>query len=407
MKRLLIVGREFKTTLDKITSLGHDYVILKDKHYARNDEWDDPKFFFASFESRESIIEDVKQLPHVDGVLWIYENYVLPAAWIAHELGVHGMPIQSAEACTDKYIMRGLFTKAPEKISPDFAVVDNEDDVIAFAKSHEFPLILKPANLVKSLLVTKNHDLDELLATYRRTMEQIGAVYEKYAPHRKPKLIIEEFLEGPVHSVDAFVTGDGTPHVLENIVDYQTGYDIGYQDNFHYSRLLPSALSAQKQEAIRHCAELGIRALGMRNSPAHVEIIMTADGPRIVEIGARNGGYRERMHRMANGIDITKNAIAVALNEQPDILPAHNYSCAVIELFPKTPGVFQEIHHENQLRELSSFRYLSVKAETGKYVGKAADGYKMCAVTLLLNHDPIAFAKDLNYVQENVTVRVS
>lgn len=393
--------------LQKIISLGHDYVVLKDEDYADDADWDNPKYFFANFESRDSIIAGTRQLPRIDGLLWIYENYVVPSAWIARELGIHGMPIQSAEACTDKYLMRSLFADAPEKISPDFAIATNETDVIDFAKSHDFPLILKPANLVKSLLVTKSNDFDDLLANYSRTTEQITSVYEKYAPHRKPKLIIEEFLSGSVHSVDAFVTGDGTPHVLENIVDYQTGYDIGYEDNFHYSRLLPSALSAKDQAAIRHCAELGIHALGMRNSPAHIEIILTHDGPRIVEIGARNGGYRERMHRLANGTDIIKNAIAVALNEQPDILPTKNYSCAVIELFPKSPGKFQGIHHENQLRKLDSFRSLATKTETGRYTGRAADGYKMCAVTLLLNRDSETFAKDLAYIREHVSVQTT
>ena len=131
----------------------------------------------------------------------------------------------------------------------------------AFADAHDFPLILKPANLSKSLLVTKSCNLDELRANYERTMAKIGEIYQKYAPDRAPKLLIEEYLDGSVHSVDAFVDAEGTPHVMKEIVDYQTGYEVGYDDNFHYSRLLPSRLSPEEQEAFLKCAELGCRAL--------------------------------------------------------------------------------------------------------------------------------------------------
>ena len=58
--------------------------------------------------------------------------------------------------------------------------------------------------------------------------DRLSGIYKKYAANRKPKMIIEEFMEGSVHSVDAFVDSNGTPHVLESIVDYQTGYDMGF-----------------------------------------------------------------------------------------------------------------------------------------------------------------------------------
>ena len=211
-------------------------------------------------------------------------------------------------------------------------------------------------------------------------------------------------MEGSIHSVDAFVTSDGTPHILEQIVDYQTGYDIGYDDNFHYSRILPSALSPSQQQALRHCADVGIRTLGIKNSPAHVEVIMTADGPRIVEIGARNGGYRERMHRLANGIDITGAALSLALGQRPDVSATKNDPCAVLELFPQTPGVFAGISHIDELRHLPSLEYLSIKAKQDDTVGKSADGYKACAIVILTNSDSAQFTEDLVFVKDTVHV---
>lgn len=405
MKRLLIIGKSFSSLTNYLKEHNYDYVVLRDEIGAKHPEKKFKHRVVCDFSSKESILAAVDNLPgHFDGLFCVYENYVLPTAWIAEHLGLPGMPIEAVEACTDKFIMRQKFAKAPQKISPDFAVVRSQGDVEQFAANHSFPLILKPANLSKSLLVTKNHDLEELLANYQKTVANIDAVYAKYSPHTSPKILIEEFLEGPVHSVDAFIGNDGEPQVLDAVVDYQTGYDIGYDDNFHYSRLLPSKLSTEEIAKVRETASIGCKALGMKNTAAHIEIIRTADGPRIVEIGARNGGYRERMHMLANGIDIIGTAIKVATGQSFKLDATHNESVAVLELFPKKPGKFVGIEQETALRELSSFSSISIKAKPGVLVGKSSDGYKMCAVVFLHNPDAAEFARDLAFVNDNVRV---
>jgi len=408
MSHLLIIGKKFSSLVTYLNEHGHTYTLLQDEAATKFPEKKFKHRVVTSFASKESVLAAVDTITEpVDGVVTIYENYILPAAWIAQHLGVPGLPVIAAEACTDKHLMRSLFAKAPEKISPAFAQVDSEDDVRNFAGAHAFPIILKPANLAKSLLVTKSSSLDELLANYRRSIELLQTTYKKYAPHRQPKMIIEEFLEGSIHSVDAFVDKAGTPQVLEQVVDYQTGYDIGYDDNFHYSRLLPSKLSPEDQAALRHCAEVGIKALGMASSPAHVEVIMTDDGPRIVEIGARNGGYRERMHDLADGIDIIKLALDLSLGITPEITSSKHEPVAVLELFPKQPGAFAGIHNEAELRKLPSLAYLSIKPNLGEFVGKAGDGYKMCAVVILHHNDTAQFNKDLDFVNKSVYVETN
>jgi biotin carboxylase len=405
MSHILIVGQKHSSLTDYIEAHGHTYTHLQDVLKTR---FPDKRFKhrvvadFSSIENLQAAVDTIKT--PIDGVLTTYENYILPAAQIAQHLGVPGLPLPAAEACTDKYLMRSLFDTATEKISPQFATVSTEEDVRQFAASHSFPLILKPANLAKSLLVTKSTSLEELIEHYRHSVELLQTTYKKYAPNRTPKLIIEEFLEGSIHSVDAFVDSDGIPHVLNEVVDYQTGYDIGYDDNFHYSRLLPSELSSDDQAALRHCAAVGIRALGIKNSPAHVEIIMTKNGPRIVEIGARNGGYRERMHGLANGIDITGAAISLALGNKPSVTAIRNDPCAVLELFPKTPGVFTGIKNLEKLKTLPSLNYLSIKAAPDTFIGKAADGYKMAAVVILHNKDRDQFQQDLDFMTASVAV---
>lgn len=405
MHTFLIVGKNFSNLRDKILERGDEYVLLQDKLATKFPNRSLKRRVVADFSSKEKLLEISEQLRgKVDGLVCMYENYILPAAWLAKHLGLPGLPVASAEACTDKYLMRQLFANAPEKISPDYNEVSSEQDLRAFAENHDFPLILKPANLAKSLLITKCHDLQELLSVYRNTLGKIDVVYNKYAPHRAPKLIVEEFMEGSVHSVDAFISSQGQPYILEEIVDYQTGFDIGYDDNFHYSRIIPSKLKTSDQQQLLHVAKIGVEALGMKNCPAHIEIIMTTNGPRIVEIGARNGGYRERMHGLANGIDMLDNTLRLALGQPPHIKATCHDSCAVLELFPRTPGRFIELKNETELQKLASLTYLSVKAQQDNHIGKSADGYKAAAVIILHNANTEQFYKDLAFVNDNVSI---
>jgi len=403
--RILLVGSGFSGITNYFREHGYDYTILKDRLTTKRPDAKLKHRVVCDFSDMPAVLELVKTLPQFDGVMAVYERYITATAEIATHLGLPALPLEAARACTDKSLMRELFATAPKQISPDFTEVNSEDDVRNFAATHDFPLIIKPANLSKSLLVTKNDNLDQLLENYQRTVAQIAAVYAKYAPHTTPKILVEEFLVGRNHSVDAFIGTNGVPRVLEQVVDYEIGHEIGFDDSFQYSRFIPSRLNPEEQTALRECAALGIRALGIKNSPAHTEIIMTKDGPRIVEIGARNGGYREHMHALANGIDIFGAAIAVALGREPHIQATKNESVAVLELFPKMPGDFVGITHEAELRGLPSFLDVRVKAKPGTFVGKAADGFKMCAIVELHHADPQQIKNDMAYILGHVAVQ--
>jgi hypothetical protein len=113
------------------------------------------------------------------------------------------------------------------------------------------------------------------------------------------------------------------------------------------------------------------------------------------------------MHWLANDIDITKNALALALNQPLDIRALKNDPVGVFELFPKTPGIFEGLTNEKELRQLPSLRYLSIKAKPGQLVGKAGDGYKMCAIVILHHSNQRQFEEDARYLREHVAIKVS
>lgn len=407
MSHILIVGKAYRGVTKRLSEAGHEYTVLRDRATIKYPEKRYKRQVACTFTSRDEVIASIEKLPtKPDAILVIYENYVLAASWVASHLHLPGMPHDAAMACTDKWLMRTAFAKTPTQTNPDFAVITNEDDLRIFAHNHSFPLMLKPANLVKSLLITKSNNLDELIANYRHMIDMIDSVYERYSPDREPTVIIEEFLSGSMHTVAAFVDQRGTPHIVPHIVDLQMAGDVGFDDNFLYSRMMPTKLNESSKHAIIQTAIEGIKALGMRSSPAHIEIILTPRGPRIVEIGARTGGYRERMYSLSSGINLVDAAVAVALGQQPILQTTRNEPSAVIELFPKHTGSFIDIERAEYIEQLASCVSFKVTAKPGSIIGIAADGYKFAAVVVLHNTNMKQFDADFSFINHHIRVRV-
>jgi biotin carboxylase len=411
MQRILLVGSHPTTTTTQLTdhlqSLGYDYCVLEDSRDTERFTGQRPSayWFRADFSDKQAVLRAADHLPHpIDAVLSMYENYIVACAWLTTHLGLPGMDETTARICTDKLLMRQAFIKAPQTISPSFSLADSLDAVEQFAADHGYPVIIKPANLAKSLLVTKSNNLEDLRRNYRDTTAALQTAYQRFARDRQPRLIVEEFITGSMHSVVTFADSQGKVTALNEIVDLERAADIGFDDNFLYCRSLPSTLEADQQQALIDCAITGVAALGMRSSPAHVELILSPDGARIVEIGARLGGYRERMFCLAAGTDLLRSAVDSVFGRKPQFTTGQVHPCAVFELFPVQSGRFKGIRHAKEAQDLPSCRYFTAPQKAGNLVGKAAAGYKCCAIVILQNNDPEQFAKDLQFIKDQVEV---
>lgn len=406
---LWIVGKTFSEFRKYLEDKGVDYGIFWDASLPLPEDVTAPvvQMDFQDIASLNQQLDSANASDVTAIIVAGYENYVLPAAYIARYFGVPGPSIEAAHAATDKSIMRSRFIAFDPALSPDYAEVQSWEEIEEFMRTHSFPVMLKPASLMKSLLITKSTTTHELELNYRQTIAEVSRLYDKYNIGQPPKIIIEEFLSGSMHTVAAFADKEGKPVLIPGIVDCVTGQEIGHNDNFLFSRTLPTRLSPDDQQAVLDVAAKGIEALGLTSCPAHVEIILTAKGPKIIEIGARIGGYRPRMYEYAFGIDLQQIMLDIAENKSPNIETSADRSIAVYEIFPDKEGAFRELTHLQELETLPSLRHLSIKADESSAVGRSSLGYKASAVIILGHEDPAQFAKDTEFVRENVKISLS
>jgi len=341
---------------------------------------------------------------NIAGLVCTYENYIVAKAKLGEHFSVPTPSLESARLATDKSLMRRAFLDADRTISPDFTTVDTLEQALEFARTHSYPLIIKPTNLVKSLLVLKCDDEQQLIERFNYASGTIGQLYEKYKIYeRSPQLIIEEFIVGEQFSIAAFVDSDGAPHFCDGIVSLKNAQDIHVDDNYLYSRTLPANLPEELTKEMFDVAEKGVRALKMASVPAHIELMSGPAGTKIVEIGARIGGYRPRMYNYSYGLDLVTQEVNLALGKQPILNGSFSTFCAVYELFPEIEGIFKSISGNINSDLLTYYR---ITAKDGTLVGPAKNGFKAVAIIIVTHQNQKQFDEICRQV-ETARVKVS
>lgn len=395
----------FKEARDAIKQMGFNAGVLLDKSVKLKfpDRYD--SIIQLDFSTPQTMLEDLSK-HHIEaaGLVCAYEGYVVAKSYIAEKLWLPSIGIDQAKTCTDKLLMRQAFMRANPKITPNFGLATNKQELLELAETLQYPLIIKPTNLVKSLLVMRCNNQDELVRNFEYAIQNIGKLYEKFRIYdRQPQLIVEEFITGKMYTVAAFVGADGKPHLCKGIAELITAQEINQNDNYLYARHLPARLDQLLEQKIIDTAIQGIESLGLRSVPAHVELIYNGQDVKIIEIGARIGGYRPRMYQLSYGIDLFKAEVMLAIGKTPELSSEFKAYSGVYELFPDKEGIFQGLDGSVHTDRFVSF---SVKARQGDLVGPARNGFKATAVAVLQAPEEHSFA-DLQEQINHIKVRVA
>lgn len=403
---IYIVGRpnDRADILSAIHKYGYGLGVLLDK----NNKLTNPGIYDRVIEvDFNDIDNEIQRLSNIDlnaiGLIATYENYIVAKSQIAEHFGLHAPSVKSAYATTDKLAMRQAFMDFDQSITPNFSNVSSLDECLIFVEKHGYPVMLKPTNLVKSLLVLKCESEAELVSNYSYASKNIHKLYEKYNIYDKePALIIEEFVTGKQCSIAAFLDEYGNVNFCDSVVGLTTAQDIGINDNYIYKRLLPIELDQILMEKLFHTARMGLAALNLRSIPAHIELMYNSNEVKLIEIGARIGGYRPRMYANVYGLDLNDQEIRLAIGKQVDLKAKQRAFCAVYELFPEVVGKFEGL--ENDVVP-SSIAYHRITIEENEEIGPSQNGYKAAAIVIVSEQSESVFNEKCQLV-EKITVKI-
>jgi len=119
-----------------------------------------------------------------------------------------------------------------------------------------------------------------------------------------------------------------------------------------------------------------VKAVGIDNGAAHVEIILTKSGPKMVELGARLGGDCICTHLvpLSTGVDMVKAVIDISLGYSPDLDSNINMGSA-IRYITANKGIISSINNVDNALRLPGVKDIYFN----KKVGESIDEIKSSA----------------------------
>ena len=184
---------------------------------------------------------------------------------------------------------------------------------------------------------------------------------------RNGTVMVEEYMQGPEVSVEIMVV-DGEPHILMITDKYITPPPYFVE----LAHCEPSRLSAEIQARIREVASQAVSAVGIENAPAHVEVKVTEEGPKIVELAARLGGdfITSALVPLSTGIDMVGASVLLATGKRPDLTPTRKQGAAIhfIHAREEQRGVLEKINVPEALYGAEGVEEIVLYKKTGEVV---------------------------------------
>lgn len=254
----------------------------------------------------EAAARELHRAEPFEAVLPGSDIYVTATARVAAALGLPGLPVATVDRVRDKSVMRAAVAEAGLR-TPRFAQATTDAELRAAAEHVGFPCVLKPVACSGSIHVSRADDLDQLTAAFQRLVTDPEPDMGKLHEHR---VLVEEYVQGPEFSADGYVleSGEITVVALSRTL-------LGPEPDFvELGHLTPALVDDATLKSVEAYVGDVVRAVGITSGPFHCELRLAADGPVLIEIGARLPGDRiVELLRLVTGVSLPKVAIATAL----------------------------------------------------------------------------------------------
>ncbi len=293
----------------------------------------------------------------IDGIMTLATDMpIRSVAAVAHELNLIGVDSETALKATNKYEMRKALMNNNVPI-PVFYKASNKKEYLECVSCFKNSFIVKPADSSGSRGIIKISSHDDI--------DLISKAYDYCVGFSKVgDVVVEEYMDGPEVSVETLAI-DGEVHIIQ-ITDKITTGAPHYVEMGHSQ---PSQLSFDIQSKIKQVAIEANKAIGIKNGPSHTEIIVTKEGPKIVELGARLGGDNINTHLvpLSTGVDIVECCIKIALGEKPDFTAKFNKGSA-IRYFRQKAGIVEKIDGIDIAKSIDGVKQVSIVHGIGEKI---------------------------------------
>jgi biotin carboxylase len=268
--------------------MGHEVIMVSDRpevyqSYGFTHNFQAP---LGNYEQAIPIITDYLQthkLP-ISGVISWQDREEELAAHLTKHLGLPSCSLEANQKARNKAMTRQMLESLGGHYNPRYEFVyDAESFTQALEKLGKNGMLKLAGNSGGRGIASISEQDDPKSVWDKFIAANDPSQGEMYAFYRD-RIILEEKLTGSEHSVSGVVV-DG-----EVIIFAITDKRIDLATQLQYQNLTPSRLSVDRQQEIKKMATDVIRATGINWRGFHLDFMVTDQGLKILELGARLGG---------------------------------------------------------------------------------------------------------------------
>jgi len=318
----------------------------------------------ADVRDHKSIIEALEHSKYIgafDAIIPSNDYVTNITSMVAEHFNMRRMPYLATLRARRKDLARAVY-KENGVPSVQYGVANNLESAEKIIKEINYPVVIKPSNCACSenvLFINNENDLHQAI----KVMENFKVTMLDFVPHEA--FLVEEFIKGPELSVEIFMNKGEFKFVS---VTEKTKGDLPYFTEL--SHVVPTSIHVDRVDDLVNVAKNAILALGFDDGAFHVETILSARGPIIVEVNARPGGDNITTQLLPNafGVNLFEHVIDYYLDLPININPTKNLSSAVAYLAAKQDGLLKSIEGINNIKNLSNIVKYNIKVKPGDYV---------------------------------------
>jgi biotin carboxylase len=278
---------------------------------------------------KEEIYKLSKKGLEVKSIVSFVDPFVHIASILCDEFCDNYTSSTAIEMMEDKEKTRNFLKNQP--YSPKFCLLKPNE---SFTNNLAFPLIVKSPKSTGSKDVLLANDSSEL-------NKHLGHLRSK---NPRETIMIEEYIDGPQYLVEALVYKHQA-HVI-GIIEQEitqgkrfiiTGYGVLVK--------APQEIQTGLEEVLQSI----VKAFNIENGTLHLELRLTKNGWKLIEINPRiSGGAMNTMLHAAFGFNLVEETLKLFLGEQPDINPKHRKFVYTKYIIVESKGILEKVIGRNR-----------------------------------------------------------
>jgi len=337
-KKLMILGAgpNQLTGIKKAVKLGFN-VITVDNIPDSIGHKSSHQYVNCSTVDKKGVLRAASELD-IDGIVTFASDIaVSTVSYVAERLDLTGAQESVAEAMTNKIRFR-VFQRENNLNHPNFAIVEQREDLDRQISNLSFPLMFKPVDTSGSRGISMVSKPDP---------ESCSLAFEYAKGYSRSKTVcVEQYVEGTDVSGDGFLS-DGRLTFAVITKKYKRDFAVtGHR--------IPTALSADDQNRVIAEVAKTCTALGYMDGPLDFDVRISNDHATVLELSPRLGGNGIPMIiERGTGVDLFSAAIRLSLGYKVKLPEKHEIgrSCGTIIFGSDTAGILEHLASDQEIME--------------------------------------------------------